>query len=155
MPCVIGFMVDATFKRETLHATPLELSVFGNWLGCIFIDVLGPFLCCLFQGRELTSINAWVACLVVSKSIHGLNLMITDYISAKYGRFKKCISIAFIRVVPTFIGAWCSPIYFPSLFVDWSGPHLHTEKPNDSFIFISAHITLFLLYFLKWTPPSL
>jgi len=40
----------------------------------------------LFQGGELTSINAWATYLVVSKSIHGLNLMI---VCAKYGRFKS------------------------------------------------------------------
>ena len=76
-----------------LHATPHELSF-----------LLMYSLSCLCQGRELTFINAWVTCLVVSKSIYGLNLV------------KKCISITFIRVVSTFIGGWCSPTYFSSFF---------------------------------------
>jgi len=68
-------MVDATFKRETFHATPLELSVFDNWLGAFLLKYWDlPYVA--YSKGKLMSINAWVACLVVSKSIHDLNLII-------------------------------------------------------------------------------
>jgi len=76
-------------------------------VGCVFIDVLGLLYVACTKGECLRLFNAWIACLVIFKRKHSLNLMIGDY-----GRI--------CREVQNVVG---TKVHLNSLY--WSGFHVH------------------------------